>query len=67
MSTPSEKAADRMYADLEAMEADAKRHMDAAKGDDHNDWKMLWRTVRGARAAAMKVMSERDRRLAERG
>lgn len=66
MSSASEKAADRMHADLSAMILDAQRHQDSADGTDaYYEWQTLKRMLMAARGQATKCMNERDRRIAQ--
>jgi len=60
-NTASERAADRIHADLEAMIADADRH---ARGDESGRWLLVRNKLREARAAVTLCMCERDRRIA---
>jgi len=63
--TASQKAADRMNADLDAMVDNAARYADTAADDDSADgWRELRNALRVARSATLKVMSERDKRIA---
>lgn len=62
-STASEKAADRMHADLSAMLDDARRHLATTQ---NSQWAEAASGIQKARAAIVLCMSERDRRIASR-
>jgi hypothetical protein len=66
-STPSEKAADRMHADLSAMLEDARRHAAMVPLAEFEAWDTLRRKIFEAKSAATQCMSERDRRVARSG
>jgi DNA topoisomerase IB len=65
MTTASEKAADKMHADLDAMVSDAKRHaVMAADAKAFAYWQGTYKAIERARAAVLLCMSERDRKIA---
>ena len=68
-STPSEKAADRMHADLSAMLADAQRHRRAcATGSEpETAWFLVANNIQNAIDKLHYCMSERDARIAQNG
>lgn len=71
MSGASEKAADRMHADLAAMVHDCDRHAQKQPGGGDGSyareqyWIAAKAKVAAARDAIVKCMSERDRRLVQ--
>lgn len=65
MSTASEKAADRMHADLDAMALDAQRHTLHVEGQVATmKWMAALLAIKQARSKIAECMSERDRRIA---
>lgn len=67
-STPSEKAADRIHADLSAMYADAERHRANAQDSEvETNWGLLSKQLMRALGASHACMSDRDRRIAQNG
>jgi hypothetical protein len=70
MSAASEKAADRMHADLDAMISDAERHYTALRANgqsaEASKWYDAHMCLRIARGKITECMNERDRKLAAR-
>lgn len=67
MSAASEKAADRMHADLEAMFNSARMHCGLAKTTaEFEAWRVAYHSIEAAMRDVSKCMSERDRKLASR-
>lgn len=68
MSTASQKAADRIHADISAMHDDARRYAGlAATPAEFKLWDDLRRKLFEAKATVVPCMSERDARIARKG